>query len=178
VAPTPTALFSAPASIIQQGPPAGCDDALTAINTNNQTAGSTTNSEANAALQACDSLLPDSTESNDQVISSDIADVAEDFYVMNQIQTEGLSQSYAGAVRQVNSDIQLLKTACGVSEQGPPHPPKQSHQTRKLLGWRDTSVSRSVITKGFILAKENTRISTKILRDHDPVSNVRSNGFG
>jgi hypothetical protein len=31
-----------------------------------------------------------------------------------------------------------------------------------------------VITKGFILAKENTLIRTKILRDHAPVSNIES----
>jgi hypothetical protein len=112
--PTTTASASAAASI-RAGTPAGCEDARAAITTYNQTAGSTTNSQANAALQAYDTLLPESTEAANEDISADISDVAEDFYVMNQIQTGVVQQSYPAAVQQVNSDIHRLSAACGFS---------------------------------------------------------------
>lgn len=118
---TPAAGYSTPAppttpapvlASIEAGPPAGCSDAFTAITTYNQTAGSTTDSHASAATQAYDSLLPDSTEATGAV-SSDITDVAEDFYLMGQIETGQAAGSYSAEVAQANSDIQSLKTACG-----------------------------------------------------------------
>jgi hypothetical protein len=110
----PTASASAAASI-QAGTPVGCEDARAAITTYNQTAGSTASSQANAALQAYDTLLPESAEAGNEDISADISDVAEDFYVMNQIQTGVVQQSYPAAVQQVNSAIHSLSAACGFS---------------------------------------------------------------
>ena len=108
---TPTTSAPAPVSI-QAGPPAGCDEARAAVVTYDQTAGSTTDSQASAALQAYDTLLPLSTVAAGAV-SSDITNVAEDFYLMNQIQTGALDQSYQAAGQQTNSDIQTLSAACG-----------------------------------------------------------------
>jgi hypothetical protein len=38
--------------------------------------------------------------------------VAEDFYVMNQIQTGALLESYSATVQQTNSDIRTPNIAC------------------------------------------------------------------
>ena len=105
----------APAAAIPESRPAGCDAALAAISTYNRTAGLTANSEASAATQAYESLLPDSTEANDAAVSTDIGTVAADFSAMRWILEGALDQSYSAAVQQANSDIKTLDTACAIS---------------------------------------------------------------
>jgi hypothetical protein len=105
----------APAAVISAGRPAGCDDALAAVSTYNQTAGSTANSEESAASQAYQSLMGDSPEANDAGVSTDISNVAGDFSAMSSILRGSLNQGYAAAVQQTNNDIQTLDSACAIS---------------------------------------------------------------
>jgi hypothetical protein len=105
----------APAAAIPESRPAGCDAAFAAISTYHQTAGSTANSEASAATQAYESLLPDSTEASDAAVSTDISNVAADFSAMRWILAGALDQSYSTAVQQANSDIKTLDSACAIS---------------------------------------------------------------
>jgi hypothetical protein len=105
----------APAVVIPESRPAGCDDALAAIRTYDQTAGSATNSEESAASQAHRSLMGDSPEANDAPVSTDINNVAGDFSAMSSILQGALNQSYAAAVQQANSDIRTLDSACAIS---------------------------------------------------------------
>jgi hypothetical protein len=105
----------APAAAIPESRPAGCDAALAAVSTYHQTAGSTANSEASAATQAYESLLPDSTAANDAAVSTDISNVARDFSALRWILAGALDQSYSAAVQQANSDIKTLDSACAIS---------------------------------------------------------------
>jgi hypothetical protein len=100
---------------IPESRPAGCDDALAAISTYNQSAGSTTNSEASAASQAYQSLMGDSVEANEAAVSTDISNMAGDFSTLSGILDGGLGRSYSAAVQQANSDIQTLDSACAIS---------------------------------------------------------------
>jgi hypothetical protein len=104
----------APAAAIPESRPAGCDAALAAISTYHQTADSTTNSEASAAAQAYESLLPDSKAANDAPVSTDISTVARDFSALRWILAGVLDQSYSAAVQQANSDIKTLDSACAI----------------------------------------------------------------
>ena len=104
----------APAAAIPESRPAGCDAALAAISTYHQTAGSTANSEASAAAQAYESLLPDSKAADDAPVSAGISTVARDFSALRWILAGVLDQSYSAAVQQANSDIKTLDSACAI----------------------------------------------------------------
>jgi hypothetical protein len=104
----------APAAAIPESRPAGCDAALAAISTYHQTADSTANSEASAAAQAYESLLPGSKAADDAPVSADISTVARDFSALRWILAGVLDQSYSAAVQQANSDIKTLDSACAI----------------------------------------------------------------
>jgi hypothetical protein len=114
--PTPTtAPPSSPPPLIQAGPPAGCDGARADLATYDATAGSTTNSEYNAAEQAYQNLSADYFEANGDGVADDINTLATDFDQMTWILSGETSLSYAAAVAQTNSDIKTLSSACGFS---------------------------------------------------------------
>ena len=92
--------------------PAGCEEALRAIDIYNRTAGSTRLSQDAAASQAYRSMMDATLDTDGGTAHAVTVALSGDFFTMRSILEGQLSGDYAAAVAQTNSDIRTLNDVC------------------------------------------------------------------
>lgn len=112
----PTASVTTPATTpplsLAPLPPAGCTNALAAVDTYYRSAGSTTLSQDAAASQAYQDMMRASLETNGGAVYTVTVALSRDFSTMRFI-LEGMeSGDYTQAQRQTSSDAQTLQNVC------------------------------------------------------------------
>ena len=113
--PAPTSAspaFSASALAPPQGPPAGCSEAIGVVNTYNQTAGSTGQSQAAAASQASGGMMAASDDTYDTSVQAAEEALVGDFQNMSAILNGEILADYSAAVAQTHADIKTLNATC------------------------------------------------------------------